>query len=351
MMNRRKAWLGGLLILTLVLTGVAQADTHQEEQCKVALDCDLYVKNVAGSVKIFAWDKAELMYKATIGPKVERIDFSTSEGNPRIEVILPKKSRGGTYAHLEIYVPVRASVDVNTVSAPILVEGPQGEIEAEAVSGSVTVYGDALSMETKTVSGSIRIEGSAMDGAIVGHAVSGSVQILGNAEDIEAVSVSGKVRVEGVSEDARLKSTSGSVEYKGLSSDLDCESISGSIRVDRMQNEGSMSTVSGSIKVIGEAVEELTAESVSGSITFEGTLTEDGKLEMESRSGSVSATLPRDTPAEYELETFSSSIQNDFGPAPVKPRFGPGSSLQFTVGSGDAEVELSSFSGSVRLKD
>ncbi len=77
----------------------------------------------------------------------------------------------------------------------------------------------------------------------------------------------------------------------------------------------------------------------------------DGNLEMESRSGSVRVTLPADTPATYELETFSGSIHNDFGPEPTKPRYGPGSSLEFTVGEGHANVELTSFSGGIRLND
>ncbi len=346
-----KRWTGGLLVLALVLTGSAFAENRQEEQCQVTLDCELYVKNVVGSVKVFAWDKPTLMYKAEIGPKVERIDFDTSTSHPRIEVILPKKVNSGAYVHLEIYVPSGASVGINTISASILVEGPQGDLEAEAVSGSIDILGDAHSIEAKTVSGSVRIEGSAPGASIQGSAVSGSVQILGDADSIDATSVSGKVRVEGISKEARLKSTSGSVEYKGLSSELECESISGSIRVDRMQYEGKLSSVSGSIKIIGEAIEDLTAESVSGSITFEGTLMNNGSLEMQSRSGSVTAKLPSDTPAEYDLETFSGSIQNDFGPAPTKPRFGPGHFLEFTVGEGDASVELSSFSGGIRLNN
>jgi hypothetical protein len=72
---------------------------------------------------------------------------------------------------------------------------------------------------------------------------------------------------------------------------------------------------------------------------------------VESHSGTVTLELPADTSAEFEIETFSGQIHNDFGPkARRTSEYGPGYELSFSTGSGEAEVSVESFSGGVYLK-
>ncbi len=51
------------------------------------------------------------------------------------------------------------------------------------------------------------------------------------------------------------------------------------------------------------------------------------------------------------MTTFSGDIENQFGPpAERSSRYGPGKSLEFTAGGGDAEVSVEVFSGNVALR-
>ena len=61
--------------------------------------------------------------------------------------------------------------------------------------------------------------------------------------------------------------------------------------------------------------------------------------------------LPEDVSAEFDVETFSGDIVNDFGPkARRTSEYAPGKELSFSTRSGDARISVSSFSGTIRLK-
>ncbi|MGL4693366.1 MAG: DUF4097 family beta strand repeat-containing protein, partial [Stenotrophomonas maltophilia] len=52
--------------------------------------------------------------------------------------------------------------------------------------------------------------------------------------------------------------------------------------------------------------------------------------------------------AQLNVKTFSGGIQSDAGQV-EKPRYGPGSSLDARLGSGDGDISINSHSGSVRV--
>ena len=109
--------------------------------------------------------------------------------------------------------------------------------------------------------------------------------------------------------------------------------------------------MSGSVTVEASDIEQGEFESVSGSVHFTGALLPGARLGAESHSGSVVLNLPADTSARFQIETFSGSINNGFGGAEAErtSRYAPGKRLDFTLGSGDAQVRIESFSGSVTL--
>lgn len=163
--------------------------------------------------------------------------------------------------------------------------------------------------------------------------VSGNVQVAGTAAPVDAATVSGDVTVNANAERVRATTVSGSVE------------ISGDIR--RVRG----TAVSGDIDIVGGLFERGEFETVSGSIRFDGAMSSDGEFDFETLSGTIELTLPDDVNAEFDVETFSGSIMNDFGPDGERTsRFGPGHELEFTAGSGGAQVNIESFSGGVRLR-
>jgi DUF4097 and DUF4098 domain-containing protein YvlB len=257
------------------------------------------IDNLAGSVKITGWDRQEIRVTGVLGDDTEGLDFSGGGDSVSIEVEIPDsygRRQRDLDSDLEIWVPVGSSLDVETVSAEIRVSGVNGSLELESVSGEVTVDGAPSSADVETVSGNIEVSGS--------------------QTRVMAESVSGKIELTGVAE-----------------------------RVDA-------ATVSGSIEVRAGDIGRGSFEAVSGSVRFSGALSPGARLSADSHSGNVVLDLPAGTSARFQVETFSGNINNDFGGGEAErtSRYAPGKRLDFTLGSGDAQVRIETFSGSVTLR-
>lgn len=256
------------------------------------------IENLAGSVKINGWDREEIKVSGVLGDDTDGLDFSGSGDSFDIEVEIPD-SYGRRHrdldSDLEIWLPAGSSVSVETVSASIRVSGVNGRLELESVSGEVTVDGAPTSADVETVSGSIELSGS--ETLAIAESVSGKIELSGVAGRVEAATVSGSIRVE------------------------------------------------------ASDIEQGEFEAVSGSVRFTGALSPGARLSAESHSGSVVLNLPADTSARFQVETFSGGINNGFGGGEAErtSRYAPGKRLDFTIGSGDAQVSVESFSGSVTL--
>jgi DUF4097 and DUF4098 domain-containing protein YvlB len=256
------------------------------------------IENLAGSVKIHGWDREEIKVTGVLGDDTDGLDFSGSNDNFDIEVEIPD-SYGRRHrdldSDLEIWLPAGSSLAIETVSASIRVSGVNGRLELESVSGEVTVDGAPTSADVETVSGSIELSGS--ETLAIAESVSGKIELSGVAGRVEAATVSGSIRVE------------------------------------------------------ASDIEQGEFEAVSGSVRFTGALSPGARLSAESHSGSVVLNLPADTSARFQVETFSGGINNGFGGGEAErtSRYAPGKRLDFTLGSGDAQVRVESFSGSVTL--
>jgi DUF4097 and DUF4098 domain-containing protein YvlB len=133
---------------------------------------------------------------------------------------------------------------------------------------------------------------------------------------------------------------------------VEAESVSGDVFIEGVRGDASVSTVSGDIEVTGGELEGGDFTSVSGSIDFEADPAKGGSFEFETHSGDVLLILPGDLSAEFDVETFSGDIENEFSSdrEERKRRYGPGRELTFRTGSGDARISVTTFSGEIRLE-
>jgi len=288
-----------LLLLAIALaTSAAWAGESVDVTKSASATPTVAIENLAGSVKINGWDRDEVKVSGVLGDDTDGLDFSGGNDSFDIEVEIPD-SYGRRHrdldSELEIWLPSGSSLDVETVSASIRVSGVNGRLELESVSGEVTVDGAPTSADVETVSGKIELSGS--ETLAIAESVSGRIELSGVAGRVEAA------------------------------------------------------TVSGSIRVDASDIEQGEFEAVSGSVRFTGALSPGARLSAESHSGSVVLNLPADTSARFQVETFSGSINNGFGGGEAErtSRYAPGKRLDFTIGSGDAQVRVESFSGSVTL--
>lgn len=259
------------------------------------------VENVRGRIDVHGWDGKEVVVTGTLG-EGSKFALTGSDDHLVIKVENPD-SDGWTWwgnngpkedTTLDIKVPRAAVLDLSGVSADVSVDGIAGAsgLEAESVSGDVDVRADA--------------------------------------EQVEVSSVSGDVKLHTASSKVSLETVSGDIESEGASGRLRADSVSGRITLDTA------------------VLDDLEIGTVSGDVRVSTTGVGKGRLRVESMSGEVELEVPANLSARIEAETFSGTIESDFGT--VEDQDGPGSSLDAKAGNGDAQISLESFSGDLTIR-
>ncbi|UCF67526.1 MAG: hypothetical protein JSV80_17460 [Acidobacteriota bacterium] len=148
-----------------------------------------------------------------------------------------------------------------------------------------------------------------------------------------------------------VETVSARISVKAVTGEISVESISGEIAIEGAVVEVDASTVSGSVNITAdELLRNVSVESVSGTTTLVGPLSPKGSFDFETVSGKIEMRIPAGTSAEFDLETFSGEIDNEFGQKAERSSFLPAKSLSFSLGNGEAEVSIESFSGRIVLR-
>ncbi|MFC1543976.1 DUF4097 domain-containing protein [Gemmatimonadota bacterium] len=284
-------------ILTIAASVPAMAQQSVDERRPATADGHVLITNISGSVKISGWDRNEVHVRGTLGEGTERLDFTSSGGTTRIEVVLPKGEEARRQqrikgSDLEISLPAGSRVEVNTVSADITVSTVTGEVELDSVSGNIRVMNTPSRVRSESISGDIEIE---------------------NAQ-----------------------------------TGTRANSVSGRISVARAVGSFDLGTISSDITVVGVNITDGSCSSLSGDIRLDATLSSGAEIDLESHSGTVEIIVPANVSAEFDITTFAGGIKNAFGQEPQqRSQVMPGRFLRFTNGTGDARITINSFSGAV----
>ena len=295
-----------LLLIALLICAATLADSKVDiyETAQMSPEGRVSVTNIAGKVTAKGWDRSEVSLTGTMSEGIERLEFESNGRNVTIEVIY--KGRGdrdhgwnwdnrGKNAQLELLMPLRADLEIETTSADIKIENHVGPQDIKSVSGDIEIALGEIEANVRSISGSIDARG------------------------------------RDVTIEAQLESVSGDVELVGFRGDLEAETVSGDIEVRKANI------------VDGEF------ESVSGDIDLRLKLASNGGLEIETVSGDVSLEFDGPVDARMKVDSHSGDIDDFFGAeAQRTSKHGPGRRLRATAGSGNAAVNISTLSGDVR---
>ena len=280
------------LALLFPLSGLS--GQNLDETRDMAADGHVLVENMVGSVEVTVWNKAKIEIKGNLGDDVEKVEISATDNGIQIRVRNQRKRRDIDDTDLYLRVPLGASIEVETISADIDVNGSAGE-----------------SIVLSTVSGDVEVEASPR-------------------------------RLE-------IQSVSGEVEFAGSVSRSSVETVSGDITLRGVRGEIEISTISGDVSLIAEEVDRGRFESVSGDMKLDLTISDNGRLVSASMSGDLVLRLPEAQQAGFVIQTYSGDIRSDFGES-VKVSKGPGSVLKYHEGNNGALIRLESFSGDIHIR-
>jgi DUF4097 and DUF4098 domain-containing protein YvlB len=321
-----------LAALALLVAAPVAAQQPIDQTIPTARSGRVEISNLAGSVRVVAWDRDQIQIQGRLGQGAERLDVSGDRNRTVIRVVLPQNARNVRGTELVVRVPAPKEVRVQTTSADVTVENITGEVQGQSTSGDVTVTGSPASVMARSTSGDVRVT-------------------IGTSGSVRAASTSGDVTVRGtVRESVNVESVSGDVDVSGTTPEVRAKTVSGGLTLRGVNGRVSASTVSGDATVRESRIQLGAFETVSGNFRYDGDLPARATFNIQTHSGDVEMRLPANVSTVFEVRTFSGRVQNQLGPAAERTsRHGPGSELSFTAGGGGGLISLKTFSGNVRL--
>jgi DUF4097 and DUF4098 domain-containing protein YvlB len=326
-MRVRAFAMGALVVGGMAVPAMAQEPVNVRRAVSATGLMEVHL--ISGEVRLVGWNRSDLQVTGTLGGEAERLDVSTEGSTLVVRVVYPRGQQHtrGRGADLEIHYPARRTLQVQSVSADVGIEHAAGRVQTTTMSGNIDVSGNPPELEVNSRSGDMQLDGST--GRLQANSISGNVQVNGD--------VRGEVQVNTVS---------GDIQMRGAAGSFSAHSVSGNIEAGSVGNSAEAQTVSGDIQI---SARTLTGEysTVTGGITLSGRPGTGRTLEVHSHSGEVLLRLPRGVGADAEITTWSGEISVDIDHA--RTLQAGRREREVRIGSGGPRVELSTFSGSVRI--
>jgi len=249
----------------------------------------LEVSAPAGSITVTGWDRSEIRIEAEHSTRTF-VEVRRTRDGRRINVEADSRRGPATIVDYVLHVPRSLALELDAMTADILVEGVTGNVEAEVTRGDVTVRGGAA-VKVSSTTGKILVDGAR-----------GGVDAETAADEIRLVNVSGDVQAESAGGDIILvNSTAGSVD-------------------------------------VG---------TIGGRVHYDGTLRKDGTYFLGTHGGNITLVVPQGAAASFHLATVHGVVVNALeGSA---QRLEGGKRHTIDVGGGGALVEAETFGGRISL--
>ncbi len=163
----------------------------------------------------------------------------------------------------------------------------------------------------------------------------------------------GSVQIDNLQGDASVESVGAMISVREVAGHLAVRSVGGDIEIVRPSGRVEASSITGNIHIVWPTGSELRSNTTSGKIFYEGDFVSGGDYVLSSYSGDVNIFCPSSASFELNAKTVRGKLDSD---CPITPkRHTPslpfsGNSLLGTHNTGNATVELTSFSGSIRIR-
>ncbi len=174
--------------------------------------------------------------------------------------------------------------------------------------------------------------------------------------ELQLKTQTGLVYVEQVMGDMTLQSVAGDIHLREVSGYIVVRTTGGSLVCTQCAGKLNFSSISGNAQVLQPGLSNVTLFTMSGNILFDGDFIRTGIYSMKSGKGTVEVHFSGSDSFDLNAQTATGTVDNQ-AEAYLKPdshgvrrmasRFTKG--LFGTVGSGLAKVELSSYSGTIRI--
>lgn len=216
-----------------------------------------------------------------------------------------------------------------------------------------------VSIELEQVGDRIDINATSQEepGSAQPHEVEANFQLVVPEEtELQLRTQTGLILVEQVSGDMKLQSVAGDVHLKEVSGYVIVKTASGSLVCTGCTGKLDFNSISGSAQILQSSPTGLNLMTTTGNILYDGEFRRMGLYTMNSGRGLVEVRFSRGDSFDLKASTYRGTVDNQapeaFQPDTHGKHKSIGSmahSLLVTMGQGSARVEVSSYSGTIRI--
>jgi DUF4097 and DUF4098 domain-containing protein YvlB len=237
-----------------------------------------------------------------------------------------------------------------------------GRIEVKSSKNSeVVVTGtknsDKISFETEQAGNRIDVTSTVVDGSASAKEMEANFTLTVPEEtELQLKTQTGLIYVEQVMGDMTLDSVAGDVHLKEVSGYIIVTTTGGSLVCTQCAGKLEFTSISGSAQVLQPALDNVKLRTMTGNILFDGDFVHTGLYSMRSGKGLVEVRFSGNDSFDLNAQTATGTVDNQaadylkpdsHGVKHMASKFSKG--LFGTVGTGFAKVELSSYSGTIRI--
>jgi DUF4097 and DUF4098 domain-containing protein YvlB len=230
-------------------------------------------------------------------------------------------------------------------------KNPEVVVTSTFVPGKVVV-------DAEQVGDRIDINATSLVSSSEPHEIEANFQLLVPEQtELQLRTQTGLILVEQVNGDMKLQSVAGDVHLKEVSGYIIVRTTSGSLLCSLCSGKLEYTSISGGAQILQPSLSNVNLMTTTGNILYDGDFVRTGLYTMNSGRGLVEVRFSGTDSFDLNAQTYRGTVDNqaaDF----LKPdthgsKHHPASkyshSLFGTVGQGFAKVELSSYSGTIRI--
>jgi DUF4097 and DUF4098 domain-containing protein YvlB len=222
---------------------------------------------------------------------------------------------------------------------------------------SATQASNKIGIDTEQADQRVDITATVLDSSAPAAELEANFQLTVPEEtELQLRTQTGLVYVEQVMGDMTLQSVAGDIHLKEVSGYIVVRTTGGSLVCMQCAGKLDFSSISGNAQVLQPGLTNVTLFTMSGNILFDGDFIRTGIYTMKSGKGTVEVHFSGNDSFDLKAQTATGTVDNQadtflkpdsHGMRRMASKFTKG--LFGTVGTGLAKVELSSYSGTIRI--
>jgi DUF4097 and DUF4098 domain-containing protein YvlB len=215
---------------------------------------------------------------------------------------------------------------------------------------------DKVTIDIEQVGDRIDINASSQLASTGPHDVEANFQlVVPEQTELQLRTQTGLILVEQVNGDMKLQSVAGDVHLKEVSGYIIVKTTGGSLVCTLCSGRLDFTSISGSAQILQPALNNINLMTTTGNILYDGDFLHTGLYTMNSGRGVVEVRFSGSDSFDLNAKTYRGTVDNqatdylkpDTHGSKRQSKFSHG--LFGTVGQGFAKVELSSYSGTIRI--